>query len=72
MRIFQGSSTTGLKMRNNHTTKKHDKSTVELNGSLNNARKKKNGEEICSFVTLATAVTDEILPIVVQQEENLP
>jgi len=57
-------------MRNNHTTKKHDKSTVELNGSLNNARKKKNGEEICSFVTLATAVTDEIFPIVVQQEEN--
>jgi hypothetical protein len=58
-------------MRNNHTTKKHDKSTVELNGgSLIDVRKKKNGEEMCSFSSVATAITDEIFPIAVQQEDN--
>lgn len=53
--------------------KKHDKSTstpVASNGSSTDAGKKKNGEEGCSFSSVAAAITDEIFTIAVRQEES--
>jgi len=57
-------------MRNNHTTKKRETSTAASDGSSIDVRKKKSGAEVCSFSSVAAAITDEIFPIAVRQEEN--
>ena len=55
----------------NLTAKQRDKSTTAaLNDSFIDVRTKKSGEEVCSFSSVAAAITDEIFPIAVRQEES--